>query len=41
MFEGVALRIVQPNVPQAEKWKPDLLERNWKLSDRSHARAGP
>jgi apolipoprotein N-acyltransferase len=28
--EGVALRIVQPNVPQAEKWKPDLLERNWR-----------
>jgi apolipoprotein N-acyltransferase len=29
--ENVALRIVQPNVPQGEKWKPDLLERNWKL----------
>lgn len=27
--EGVALRIVQPNVPQAEKWVPGLLERNW------------
>ncbi len=30
-FEGIALRIVQPNVPQAEKWRPDLLERNWRL----------
>lgn len=29
-FADVALRIVQPNVPQAEKWKPDLLERNWR-----------
>jgi apolipoprotein N-acyltransferase len=29
--QGVALRIVQPNVPQGEKWKPELLERNWKL----------
>ena len=25
------MRIVQPNVPQGEKWKPELLERNWKL----------
>lgn len=29
--EKVALRIVQPNVPQSEKWKPELLARNWKL----------
>lgn len=29
IFEGVALRIVQPNIPQAEKWKPELLQRNW------------
>jgi apolipoprotein N-acyltransferase len=28
---GVALRIVQSNVPQGEKWKPELLARNWKL----------
>jgi apolipoprotein N-acyltransferase len=27
---GVTLRLVQPNVPQAEKWKPELLQRNWK-----------
>jgi len=31
VFERVALRIVQPNVPQAEKWKPELLESHWKL----------
>ena len=29
VFEGVALRLVQPNVPQSEKWKPELLQRNW------------
>jgi len=28
--ENVALRIVQPNVPQSEKWKPELMERNWR-----------
>jgi apolipoprotein N-acyltransferase len=28
---GMGLRIVQPNVPQAEKWKPDLMQRNWRL----------
>jgi apolipoprotein N-acyltransferase len=28
---GMGLRIVQPNVPQAEKWKPQLMERNWRL----------
>jgi apolipoprotein N-acyltransferase len=31
VFSDVALRIVQPNVPQAEKWKPELMERNWRL----------
>ena len=29
--KGMGLRIVQPNVPQAEKWKPNLMERNWRL----------
>ena len=28
-FDGVALRIVQPNIAQAEKWKPEFLQRNW------------
>ncbi len=28
--EGVALRIVQPNVPQAERWKDEFFERNWR-----------
>src|SRR6185295_13512015 len=28
---ALALRIVQPNVPQTEKWKPELLERNWRV----------
>lgn len=31
VFDDVALRIVQPNVPQAEKWKEELLQRNWGL----------
>jgi len=30
VFPDIALRIVQPNVPQAEKWKQDLMERNWR-----------
>jgi len=30
VFADVALRIVQPNVPQSEKWKPELMERNWR-----------
>jgi apolipoprotein N-acyltransferase len=30
VFDNVALRIVQPNIAQAEKWKPELLERNWR-----------
>lgn len=29
VFEDVSVRIVQPNVPQAEKWRRDLLIRNW------------
>lgn len=28
---GIFVRIVQPNVPQREKWAPDLLMRNWHL----------
>jgi apolipoprotein N-acyltransferase len=28
-YPDIALRIVQPNVPQTEKWKPELLQRNW------------
>jgi apolipoprotein N-acyltransferase len=28
-FDGVGLRIVQPNIAQAEKWKPEFLQRNW------------
>lgn len=28
--DGIDVRIVQPNVPQAEKWKPELLARNWR-----------
>jgi len=27
---GVALRIVQPDVPQAERWKDEFFERNWR-----------
>lgn len=27
--ENVRLRLVQPNVPQHEKWKPELTIRNW------------
>jgi apolipoprotein N-acyltransferase len=27
----VAVRIVQPNVPQTEKWKPEFFERNWRV----------
>jgi len=29
MVAGVALRIVQPNIPQDEKYRPDLIQRNW------------
>lgn len=27
--DAVKIRLVQPNVPQNEKWKPDLTMRNW------------
>lgn len=27
----VAVRIVQPNVPQTEKWKPEFFQRNWQV----------
>ncbi|MEM6713233.1 MAG: apolipoprotein N-acyltransferase [Pseudomonadota bacterium] len=29
VVEGVQLRIVQPNIPQDEKWDPDLRDRNF------------
>jgi apolipoprotein N-acyltransferase len=28
-IDGILLRVVQPNVPQTEKWNPDLAIRNW------------
>lgn len=30
-FDTVAVRIVQPNVPQTEKWKPEYFQRNWRV----------
>lgn len=30
-FSDVAVRIVQPNVPQTEKWKPEFFQRNWQV----------
>jgi apolipoprotein N-acyltransferase len=30
LLSGVKLRIIQPDVPQAEKWVPDLAIRNWR-----------
>jgi apolipoprotein N-acyltransferase len=30
-FDGIAVRIVQPNVPQTEKWKREHFERNWRI----------
>ncbi len=30
-FADVAVRIVQPNVSQSEKWKPEFFERNWRV----------
>lgn len=29
VFENFSLRLVQPNVPQHEKWKPEFVMRNW------------
>jgi apolipoprotein N-acyltransferase len=29
VFENVSVRLVQPNVPQHEKWKPEFVMRNW------------
>ncbi len=38
---NVRLRIVQPNIPEAEKFEPQYLERNWKrLLDLSRTQAG-
>lgn len=31
LMNGIALRIVQPDVAQAEKWRPELLRRNWQI----------
>lgn len=31
VMEQLSLRLVQPDVPQSEKWRPELMERNWKL----------
>jgi len=37
---GVRLRIVQPNIAQADKYRPELVERNWdRLIALSHAAA--
>jgi apolipoprotein N-acyltransferase len=30
-FDKVAVRIVQPNVPQTEKWKREFFQRNWQV----------
>jgi apolipoprotein N-acyltransferase len=39
---GVRLRIVQPNIPEAEKFAPQFVARNWqRLIDLSLARQGP
>jgi len=29
MVQGVQLRLVQPNIAQADKYRPELIERNW------------
>lgn len=29
VFDDVSVRLVQPNVPQHEKWKPEFVMRNW------------
>ncbi len=31
VFADATVRIVQPNVPQTEKWKPEFFERNWRI----------
>lgn len=31
VFTDAKVRIVQPNVPQTEKWKPEFFERNWRV----------
>jgi apolipoprotein N-acyltransferase len=31
VFADTKVRIVQPNVPQTEKWKPEFFERNWRI----------
>ena len=33
---GVNLRIVQPNIPQDEKYRRELVQRNWQRLHRSH-----
>jgi apolipoprotein N-acyltransferase len=38
--DGVRLRLVQPNVPQHEKWNPDLTIRNWERLVRLTAEPG-
>jgi apolipoprotein N-acyltransferase len=38
--DGIELRLVQPNVPQSEKWKPDLTIRNWERLVRLTAEPG-
>jgi apolipoprotein N-acyltransferase len=30
LVDGVTIRLVQPNVPQREKWLPEFLMRNWR-----------
>jgi apolipoprotein N-acyltransferase len=41
MAAGVTVRIVQPNIPQDEKYRPDLVQRNWqRLIDLSTRHTG-
>jgi apolipoprotein N-acyltransferase len=41
MVSGVQLRIVQPNIPQDEKYHHDLVQRNWRrLIDLSEKKSG-
>ncbi len=30
VMENLSLRLVQPDIPQSEKWQRELMERNWK-----------